>query len=72
MDKDVIRKRQLERWLTIDYVIRMETIRRCEYLGITPPENKYDLIREAHEKDQEYRSLVGLEPLETHTNFFTI
>lgn len=72
MDKRIIRKRELEKWLTHDYILRLGTISRCEFLGIVPPERKYDLIKEAHEKDQEYRALVGLEPLPDPVDFIKI
>ena len=60
MDKTILRINELEKWLSVDFVIRMETIRRCRYFGITPPESELALQKEAYAKDREYRRLKNM------------
>lgn len=55
---------ELEKFLYVEYPRRLSHIQRCVYLGITPDETRYSLELEAYEKEQELRSLIGLEPLE--------
>lgn len=63
MDKNYIRLTELEKWFTTEYLIRLEHIRRCNYLNIPPDETMYSLQKEAYEKEQEYRQLLGKKPL---------
>lgn len=72
MDKKILKIRELEHWLTVEFVIRMESIRRCKYLGLDVPEREYELQLEAYEKEQEYRQLKGLKPLPKLKDLFII
>lgn len=64
MDKKYKRKVELEEWFKNDYMIRLEHIRRCNYFNIPSDETMYALQKEAYDKEQEYRALVGKKPLE--------
>lgn len=63
MDKKLVRIRELEKWFTKEYIIRLEHVRRCNYFNIKADESMYDLQKEAYEKEQEYRALTGKKPL---------
>ena len=63
MDKKLVRIRELEKWFTKEYIIRLEHVRRCNYFNIKADESMYDLQKEAYEKEQEYRALIGKKPL---------
>jgi hypothetical protein len=57
--------RVLEEWFKYDYIYRLTTIQRYNYLGLIPPETRYALELEAYDKENQLRSLKGLEPLPT-------
>ena len=65
MDKDYKRLVELMEWFKTDYILRLEHIRRCNYFNIKSDETMYDLQKEAYEKEQEYRKLMGKQPLES-------
>lgn len=60
---DYNRLEELERWRAIEYPRRLRTINQYKFWGFKPPETRYDLEKEAYEKEQELRKLKGLEPL---------
>ena len=64
MDKKYTRLAELTEWFKTEYIIRLEHIRRCNYFNIKSDETMYDLQKEAYDKEQEYRKLMGKKPLE--------
>ena len=68
MDKLYKRKIELENWFLTEYLMRLEHIRRCNYLNIQSDETMYSLQKEAYEKEQELRELVGKPALQELTN----
>ena len=72
MDIRLKRIRELEKWFSTEYIVRLETIKRHKFFGFKPSENEYDLQLEAYDKEQEIRSLKGLEPLPEIKSFFKI
>lgn len=63
MDKNIARVKELEKWFLTDYMLRLEHIRRCRYLGVVPDETEQSLQEEAYQKEQELRALLKKPPL---------
>lgn len=63
MDNRILRIRELKDWFQNEYIFRLEHIRRCRFLGITPDETEQHLQEEAYVKEQELRKLQGKSPL---------
>ena len=59
---------ELEKWLYVEYPRRLQHILRCNYLGVTPDETRYELELEAYNKEQEIRKILGKKPLENLKN----
>lgn len=57
------RKLEIEAWFQKEYMMRKAKISRYKYLGLECDETLYELENEAYEKEQEYREIVGLDPL---------
>lgn len=55
---------ELTNWLLTDYVLRLNHIHRCEYLGIAPDETEYHLQKTAYTVEQALRKLQGKPLLE--------
>lgn len=55
---------ELTNWLLTDYVMRLNHINRCKYLGITPDETEYHLQKTAYTVEQALRTLQGKPLLE--------
>lgn len=55
---------ELTNWLLTDYVMRLNHINRCRYLGITPDETEYHLQKTAYTVEQALRTLQGKPLLE--------
>lgn len=55
---------ELTNWLLTDYVMRLNRINRCRYLGITPDETEYHLQKTAYTVEQALRTLQGKPLLE--------
>lgn len=55
---------ELTNWLLTDYVMRLNHINRCRYLGITPDETEYHLQKTAYTVEQALRKLQGKPLLE--------
>lgn len=72
MNAKILRISELEKWFLGEYLLRLEHIRRCKYLGLTPDESEYDLQVEAYNKEQELRELQGKEKLPDIVNYFSI
>lgn len=72
MDIRLKRLKELEKWFSTEYLVRIEAIRRQKFFGLKPEENEYDLQLEAYQKEQEIRSLKGLKPLPEIKPFFKI
>ena len=68
MDKRYKRIVELENWFAKEYIFRLEHIRRCNYFNIPSDETMYALMKEAYEKEQEYRTLIGKKPLKELEN----
>lgn len=68
MDKTYNRIKELENWFAKEYIFRLEHIRRCNYFNIPSDETMYSLQKEAYEKEQEYRALIGKKPLKDLPN----
>lgn len=68
MDKRYKRIVELENWFAKEYIFRLEHIRRCNYFNIPSDETMYALMKEAYEKEQEYRNLIGKKPLKELEN----
>ena len=60
---DYNRIQELENWRACEYPRRLNTINQYKYWGFAPPETRYELEKEAYEKEQELRKLKGLKPL---------
>lgn len=63
---------ELEKWLYEEYPRRLQHILRCNYLGITPDESRYQLEVEAYEKEQQIRKILGKKPLDEIKNHVII
>lgn len=72
MNKKLLKISELEKWFLGEYLLRLEHIRRCKYLGLTPDESEYDLQVEAYNKEQELRTLKGKPLLPDIKNYFEI
>lgn len=55
--------RDIEFWFKTEYLITKAKIERYKYLGLECDITRHELEKEAYEKEQRYRSLLGLEPL---------
>ena len=55
---------ELTNWLLSDYVLRLNHINRCKYLGIPPDETEYHLQKTAYTVEQALRALQGKPALE--------
>ena len=61
--ENVKRIDELEKWFRFDYPARLNKISRYSYLGLPLPETRYELEREAYDKENELRILNGEKPL---------
>ena len=68
MDINYKRLKYLDNWFKTEYLVRLEHIRRCDYFNIKSDETMYELQKEAYEKEQEYRKLIGKKPLDEIPN----
>lgn len=64
----MVKLAELEKWLYVEYPKRLQHILRCNYLGITPDESRYELELEAYHKEQEIRKILGKKPLDEIKN----
>ena len=60
---DYARIAEITNWFRFDYPMRLNAINRHKYLSLPLPESRYSLELEAYAKENELRSLQGLEPL---------
>lgn len=60
---DTSRIRELELWFRTEYVQRILAVQRNTYLGIKGDESRFEVEKEAYEKENELRHLLGKEPL---------
>jgi hypothetical protein len=60
---DYARISELTNWFRFDYPMRLNAINRHKYLNLPLPESRYSLELEAYNKENELRSLKGLDPL---------
>ena len=63
---------ELEKWLYEEYPKRLLHIMRCNYLGVTPDESRYELEIEAYKKEQRMRKILGKKPLNEIKNHIII
>lgn len=60
---DLKRVEELEAWFKDVYVKELLRISRYKYLGLPCDRTKYDLEKEAYQKENELRKLLGQEEL---------
>lgn len=60
---EIKRIEELERWFKTEYLSRLHTIERYDYLGLICSDKRYALETEAYDKEQELRTLRNQEKL---------
>lgn len=60
---DIKRIEEIEKWFRIEYPARLLKAERYYYLGIPSQETRWDVEKEAYDKENELRILRGEEPL---------
>jgi hypothetical protein len=60
---NVRRIEEIEKWFRIEYPARLLKAERYYYLGIPAEETRWDVEKEAYDKENELRILRGEEPL---------
>lgn len=60
---NVRRIEEIEKWFRIEYPARLLKAERYYYLGIPAEETRWDVEKEAYDKENELRILRGEKPL---------
>jgi hypothetical protein len=60
---NIKRIEEIEKWFRYEYPARLLKAERYSYLGLKSQETRWDVEKEAYEKENELRLLRGEEPL---------